>query len=589
MQEHPFGWLSIVPPVVAIAAAIISRRVLVSLLIGIFTGALITHQWNVLGAMYDTVAVHLWQPLAGLTQLPILLMNQLGVHIGKTDPDVDYSKLQVAAFTLLMGSMVGLIGRSGGMRGLVDVLSHWANTPRKGQVGIGGLGLLIFFDDYANTLLLGSTLRPLVDRLRISREKLAYLVDSTAAPVAGLALVSTWVATELSYVQDGIANLPQTAGGPKLDAFEIFVASIPYRFYSLFAIAFVFLIAATGRDYGAMRTAELKQADPLENNLDSKHPWYVTVTQPREGVVGRWFDALIPIVVTVAVIVYWMYRTGTESVVSSGENRTPSLLQIFGSADPFMSLVWGSIAGLLIALALGVARRTITLAEAGWASLGGARMMVPALLILWFASALSGITNSPSGDESEPYAQQHQHLYTGDYLSSLLVPAVETSGDSQAPSPQTAKPTVGLWLLPTVVFLLAAFVSFATGSSWGTMGILVPVVIPATVSLMQAEGVNLSPDHPLLLGSLGSVLAGAIFGDHCSPISDTTVLSSQASGCDHIAHVRTQLPYAVTVAAVSIVCGTLPLGFGLPVWLLLPLAFVGLVATVFLLGRPQPK
>ncbi|MEX0936969.1 MAG: Na+/H+ antiporter NhaC family protein [Pirellulales bacterium] len=566
MDAHPYGWLSLLPPVVAIVLAIVTRRVVLSLLLGVFAGALITTGGAPLRAVADTLEIHLWKTL------------------------VEEDKLRVFAFTTMMGAMVGVINRSGGMRGLVEAVSTWANNRRRGQLTAWALGLLVFFDDYANTVLLGSTLRPLTDRLRISREKLAYLVDSTAAPVAGLALVSTWVAGEISYVQEGLDKIQPAI---EVSAFNLFLLSIPYRFYVLWTLVFVAMVAWLQRDFGPMHQAEtdavrdgVSDVRTGTRNGDAEPP-LPDPTQPDPRTPSRWYNAVIPVVVTVAGILWLMYITGLDATAPEDAVGARGAMNIFGNADAYYALVWGSLAGLLTAVVLGRAQRLMTgpqtLAVAG----AGARLMLPALVILWLASALSSLTgNAPYKGDVVPTAEAaveedgaaagttgadsyplRYRLYTGEYLGMLM-------GD------RLAAP-----LLPTVVFILAAGTAFATGTSWGTMGILMPLVVPLCYGVLRAGGAVVSPEDPILLASVGGVLAGAIFGDHCSPISDTTILSSQASGCDHIAHVRTQLPYALTVAVVAIVCGTLPVGYGVPVWPLLAIGCVVMWLCLMLAGR----
>jgi len=586
--DHPYGWLCLIPPLLAILLAITTRRVVLSLLAGLFAGCLVTAGGNPLVAIPDLLQQQLWATL------------------------VDESKLYVAFFTLLMGAMVGVINQNGGMNGLVTAVSRFARGRRSGQLTVWGLGLLIFFDDYANTILLGGALRPLCDRLKISREKLAYLVDSTAAPVAGLALVSTWVAGEISFVSDGLANLPADAsGGQEWSAADIFVKSIPYRFYVLWALCLVPIIAALGRDFGPMRKAERLA---LQNEADAKN----VTTDAKKKHASSWF-ATLPIFVTVLVIVSLLIQSGRAGT----DSLTPSWGEIFGNADAYGSLLYGALAGLLTAVTMTLAGRLSTVSEVSSSAQHGAALMLPALAILWLASAMSTQTGGDSlkSDEMtkaraiietmeangayrgeiakrlidaeishqsiksawieagyeegrivgvglvEVYPDRAYRLYTGDYLAALL-------NDRLPPA-----------LLPTLIFLLASGIAFATGTSWGTMGIVMPLAIPLTYSALAGSGVEVTPEQPIFLAAIGSVLAGAIFGDHCSPISDTTVLSSQASGCDHIAHVWTQLPYALVVGGLSIVCGLLPLGFGAPVWVLLPLGCGALLACVWIFGR----
>lgn len=528
MPPHPYGWTCLLPPLVAIALAIATRRVLASLLAGVFTGAMILASYHPLTAAVDTVRSHLWPSL------------------------VDGDHLRVFGFTLLMGVMVGIVHRGGGMHGIVDRLSPLARTRRGGQITTWALGLIVFFDDYANTLLLGGTMRPLADRLKISREKLAYLVDSTAAPVSGLAIVSTWIAGELGYIEDGYAQLP--IEGSSVDAFGVFMASVPYRFYVLWALAFVPLVGWLNRDFGPMLRAE-KRASTRNDRANQKVNLGTDVELP-EAMPRRWHNAAIPIGVAVGLTLVLLWVTGTAKVEEMPEVE-PTLLNIIGNGNSYQSLLYGSLAGAIAAALWIGAQRLMPPAEMAKAAFRGGRQMSAALFILWFAWSLSTMTGK-------------DHLQTGKYLGSLL------------------EGNVAVHWMPSIVFLLAAAVAFSTGTSWGTMGILMPLVISATYDLLAAGGAA-DPatlvNHPILIASIGGVLAGAIFGDHCSPISDTTILSSQASGCDHIAHVRTQLPYALLVGACSVLLGTIPVGFGVSPWIMLPIGIAVLAGILMTCGR----
>jgi len=565
MHLHPYGWLSLLPPVVAIVLAIATRRAAAALLAGIFCGALLTANWQPGVAIEDTLVVHLWPVLA--------------------NPD----KQRVFCFTLLMGAMIGIICRSGGMQGLIGLISPFAQTRRGAQLTTWLLGLVVFFDDYANTILLGGTLRPLCDRLKISREKFAYLVDSTAAPVAGLALLSTWVALEIDYIQAGLSVL---GPGVEIQAIDLFIASIPYRFYAVMALLFVPLIAITGRDFGPMLTAERRRLecnDAEGNSADESDK--ASGNQAAKGQTAqhaapppRWYNAVLPIAVTLGGVMVVLYITGKQSLQAAEASEPYALRDILGAADSIFALLIGSLSGLVLAILLTKLQNLLsnqTLVAAAWQ---GVRTVLPALLILWFASSLSLLTGNRSVDggitpEMQPYAFQRHRLYTGDFLTQLVL------ADGEAKTTDAAL-THTLRLMPTAVFLLAGVLAFSTGTSFGTMGILIPMVVALTHSLLQAQNGSVTSDDPLLLACVGSVLAGAIFGDHCSPISDTTILSSQSCGCDHIAHVVTQFPYALTVATVSVLCGTLPIGWGLSVWLLLPLQLIGLVIVLALAGKP---
>jgi Na+/H+ antiporter NhaC len=552
MVEHPYGWLSLAPPVVAVVLAIATRRVLVSLLAGLAIGALVTAHGNAATALVDLLETQLWNTL--------------------TQPD----KLRVFAFTLLLGATIGVVSVSGGMRGLVDVITPWARSRRSGQLATWVLGLLVFFDDYANSLLLGSTLRPTCDRLRISREKLAFLVDSTAAPVAGLALVSTWIAVEIDYIGEGLSNLDASVA-LGLNPFELFVACIPYRFYVIQMLLFVPLVAVLRRDFGPMLAAERRTVQGMASaatGLVADDPY-----DDGQGVATtHWSNAVVPLGVTLAVVIWLIYATGAAKIAAS----QPELVgferfrRTIGAADSSVALYYGALAGLVLAAALARWRVGVSAARIVGAAGRGARVVLPAIAILWLASTMSRMSGNKSVDgrpSTTPYEFQEHRLYTGDFLKEQLLAA--SDGDPA---------TFARWL-PSIVFLLASVVSFCTGTSYGTMGILVPMVVPLAAASLGATGPDDLAGSPIFLCALGSVLAGAVFGDHCSPISDTTILSSVASGCDHIAHVRTQLPYALVVAGVAALLGTVLIGFGVNVWLLLPLQTAALVGTLLVLGR----
>ena len=537
--EAPFapGWYSLVPPVVAIALALIFREVVVALFAGIWLGALATSGFNPFSAVARTIDT--------------FAVEALG--------DVDGGKTSIVLFSLLLGGMVGVIARNGGTLGLVKAVSPMATTRRRGKLATWLAGMAIFFDDYANTLIVGNTMRPITDRLRISREKLAYLVDSTAAPVAALVPISTWVGYEISLIAEGFAlTAAQQASDPALaaqlastNAFAVFLHTIPYLFYPLLALSFVVLTSLMDRDLGAMARAEERAAGGgglYRPGATLAQDTSGHVMDPKEGAAPRWWNAGIPVLTVVAVVLGGLYTTGRGSV-----GPDASLMDVFGAADPFATLLWGSLAGCIVAVFLSVAQRILTLQEALEAWVGGLRGMVIAMVILVLAWSLGAVT---------------QEVGTAQFLAGVL------------------EGNLPLQLLPVVVFITAAAIAFSTGTSWGTMAILIPVVIPLTVSLGGAGNFDGGEHYSILLGAISSVLAGAIFGDHCSPISDTTVMSSMASGCDHIDHVRTQLPYALLVGAFSMILGDIGTAYGLPNWLALGLGVAGLAGVLKVFGRP---
>ncbi|MDC0288809.1 hypothetical protein OAL01_05100, partial [Rubripirellula sp.] len=460
------------------------------------------------------------------------------------------SHIQALIFSLLLGAMVGTLESGGGMRVLIQRVSSKIKSRRGAQTLIATSGLAVFFDDYANTLLLGGTMRSTADRYRLSRQKLAYLVDSTAAPVAGLAVVSTWAAIEISYMADGLA----VAGiNDNQAAFEMFIRSIPYRFYPWLALVMVYCITISQRDFGPMLKAE-QAALMVDPDGDLEEDDKVAEPYPR-----LWWAAVVPVVLCVVSVMVVLVYTGIEAqaasedaaIVGQAENSwLRQAGQVIGNGDSYVALMVGGAVGLLAAVWMHIALGGCRFTECMKGAFGGARQMGPALLILWFAWALSAMTEKNALD-------------TGGYLSSIL------------------SDRLNVHLLPTVVFLIAGAMAFSTGTSWGTMAILTPLSIGLALQL-DAEG---GPDGAIALATCGSVLAGAIFGDHCSPISDTTVLSSRASGCDHVAHVRTQMPYAMVVGVVCILGGTIPAAFGVSPWISLVLGTVVLVAVVRGFGK----
>jgi Na+/H+ antiporter NhaC len=560
-MEHPYGLLSLLPPFVAIALAIVTRHAVLSLLAGLACGSLLTSGGDLYRAAYDLLEVHLWPTI------------------------IDPSKLRIFSFTLLMGGLIGLIIRSGGMQGLVRLISPLASNRRSGQLTTWLMGMVIFFDDYANSLLLGNTFKPVCDRLKISREKLAYIVDTTAAPVAGLSLLSTWVAVELEFINQGIDAI---GGATNLAAIELFIDSIPYRFYVLGALFLVPLIAWTGRDFGPMWVAESKRA----NHPDEPDPsgsWLQTEVAEELDVPTKeshWLNALLPIAVTLGGVILLILRTGSAALAKrEGADANPPLRDIIGAADSSIALQYGSLAGLVVAMLMYRAQGLMDLAEMARAIRRGAGLVIPAIAILWFASALSRMTSDRPVEsnrevaqsvDDDPYPYRDHRLYTGAFLGQLI--ANQADGEQEGGAGWTLK------LLPTIIFVLASIVSFCTGTSFGTMGMLTPLVLPLAYRMIAEQGA-VTADNPLLLASLGAVLAGAIFGDHCSPISDTTIMSAQASGCDVMAHTLTQLPYALLVGGVAILLGTLPAGWGVSPLLLVPLQFAALVLVMRRFGR----
>jgi len=520
--SRPFapGWFSLAPPALAILLALVFKEVITALLAGVWLGALAVAGYNPLSALWRTIDLYAVPAVA----------------------DTDGGHTQILVFSLLLGGLVGIVSRNGGTQGIVDAVSPFASTSRRGKVATWVAGMAIFFDDYANTLIVGNTMRPITDRLKISREKLAYIIDSTAAPVAALVPISTWVGYEISLIADGMAIAAQQPGtDPVLVAtltsispLAVFITTIPYRFYALLALAFVLITSVMDRDFGPMAKAERRAASGegvhrpgTQLTVDTTDP-HMT---PPDGVTPRWYNAAGPIITVILIVLGGLYTTGRASA-----GPDASLMDVFGAADPFVTLLWGSMAGCIVGIVLSVAQRILSLRESLNAWVAGMRAMFLAMVILTLAWSLGQVT---------------EDLGTAQYLAQIL------------------SDTLPLEVIPVLVFLTSAAMAFATGTSWATMAIMIPLIIPLTVTLGGAEGFGVGGEYSILMGAISSALAGAIFGDHCSPISDTTVLSSTAAACDHLDHVETQLPYAVMVALLSMVVGDVGTALGLPVWVAL--------------------
>ncbi len=512
------GWLSILPPLLAIGIALVFKRVIPALFLGIWVGA-----WT----------------LAGLTGVVQGLFATFQVHVQRTLLNPDH--VPIVLFTLMIGGMVGIIAKSGGMQGVVNGIVGWASSPQRGQIATWFLGLVIFFDDYANTLVVGNTMRPVTDRLRISREKLAYIVDSTAAPVACLAFVTTWIGYEVGIIGTAVNQIPGFDESP----YSIFLHSVPYSFYPWLAIFFVLATAWMQRDVGPMYEAERRARHTghvfgpgakVDAAMDGDE------LKPPDGRPRRAINAVLPIVVLVGGVVTGLFLTG----------KGTSIREIIGDADSYAALMWASLAGVVVAAGLSVGQRILTVEQTIDAWYSGLKSMLFALIILVLAWALSDVTAA---------------LHTAPWLVSVL-------GEALPPA-----------IVPALIFVISAATAFATGSSWGTMGILMPLVVPLAWAVLVANGVAGPEYHHVIYSTVACVLAGSVWGDHCSPISDTTILSSMASGCDHIEHVRTQMPYALAVGVVAVGLGTVPVGFGVPWWASLLLSGAALVLWLRVYGR----
>lgn len=533
-------WLSLLPPVIAVILAIWFRNIILALLVSIWVGAVILAHGNLFLGFVHT--------------LDTFVIHEI-VEPGSSS----YSHMMIILFTMFLGAMVGVMSAGGGTAALVNRLSRYATKREHSQLMTWFLGLIVFFDDYANSLLVGTSMRPFTDRMKVSREKLAFLVDSTAAPVSGIAIISTWVGVEIGYIADTYSSL-----GISEDYYTTFLYSLPYRFYPLHLLAFVWLVAYLGNDYGPMLKAETRAI--AFNQLVRPGRFNIVEAElgAENGDLARrqlLRNALIPLSVLLGLAMIGLWWTGTIEIDRLNLERLQqgkpllekSMSKILEHASPNRVLLISSFLASISAVASCSFSKSLSLNECVEAWSAGAKSMFLAILILVLAWSVATVC-----DEN--------HLNTAGVLVELL---------SGSLSPN--------WM-PTITFLLAAAVSFATGSSWSTMGLLMPLSISLTYSLLVPLN-EADPNHHLMLGTIGGVLAGAIFGDHCSPISDTTVLSSAASGSDHLDHVLTQMPYALTVGTVSILFGYIPVGFGIQPYILLPVGLVVLFLILQFYGK----
>ena len=518
------GWTTILPPLIAIFFALITRQVLLSLFLGILSGSLIINGFQI-ASFFKVIEEY--------------GMNALN----------DSGHLSIIIFSTIIGGMVAIISKNGGMAGVVDVLSKYAKSVRSTQFITWFLGVAIFFDDYANTLVVGNTMKSVTDKYNISREKLAYLVDSTAAPVAAIAFITTWIGAELGYIDDATKSLNMGEG-----AYSIFLGSLKYAYYPIFTLVFMLILIWMQKDFGPMKKAEdnaragnLNKEDVKVAESEEFEPIDLTKT--------RWFNAFIPVFVLISTVLIGLWITGT-SVTSpedlEGLGVFRQLGVIVGNSDSYVALLWASLAAIAVAIILTISQKIMTLDQTMNSALGGFKSMTTAMIILISAWALASIT---------------EDLHTADFLTSLFTGNVSSA-----------------WM-PTITFILAGAVAFSTGSSWGTMAILYPLILPTTWSICQATGLSQPESMEVIYHVTAVVLAGSVFGDHCSPISDTTILSSLSSGCNHIEHVRTQLPYALVTGGVSIIASLVLINIGLPWYLSYLIGFGILIGVVKIFGK----
>ncbi|MBQ9429012.1 MAG: Na+/H+ antiporter NhaC family protein [Clostridia bacterium] len=501
-------WLALLPPIIAIALALITKEVYSSLFIGILSGALLYANFN-----FTATIDHLFVD-------------------GFISSVADSYNIGILIFLIVLGAIVVLMNRAGGSA----AFGRWATKHIKSRVGAQlatvVLGVLIFVDDYFNCLTVGSVMRPVTDKFKVSRSKLAYLIDATAAPVCIIAPISSWAAAVAGFVPEG------------QNGFSLFIKAIPFNFYAIFTIVFMVVLSLLRIDYGPMKRHE-KNAESGDLWSSDDAATLKKLEEGDENKKGIVLDLVAPVLVLIIACIFGLIYSG--GFFAAGEEGYHNFMVAFSNADASVGLVYGSFAGLIFAIVYFLCRRVLTFKTCMESIPEGFKAMVPAIMILACAWTLKAMTDSLGAK-----------ICIAEFVRNYAAGA--------------------LAFLPAIVFLIAVALSFATGTSWGTFGILIPIVI----AIFGADAVN----NPTGIAAISACMAGAVCGDHCSPISDTTIMASAGAQSNHINHVSTQLPYALTVAAISfvtyIIAGfvpnpfiVLPIGIVLTVGVLLCLKFAG--------------
>ena len=508
-----FGILTLLPPLVAIILAFITKETVLSLFIGVFVGEfmLCSNDLNIISTIINA------------------FLN-LGSQVISCMADPWNAGIILQC--LLIGGVIQLITKMGGAKALADSFAKRANTPRKAQLFTWILGLCVFFDDDANSLIVGPIMRPVMDKLKVSREKLAFVVDATAAPVAGIAIISTWIGLEISLIAAGF----QSVGVTNATGFGIFLQTIPYRFYNIFILLFIVISAITLYEFGPMKKAEqaARKRKEGEEVIVPEAPGFDEV-KPVEGIKLSIWNAIIPILTLIVGALIAFYWSGYTTILGGEDQALITLMhtaplsfngifEALAASDASVALFQAALLASIVAIVMAVGEQILTIEEAISEWIGGMKTIVITGVILLLAWSLGGVIGE---------------VGTADYLVGVL------------------SNTIPAFIVPALIFILGALISFATGTAYGTMSILMPLAIPLGWAVSTG-------DMNFTIVCTSGVLTGAIFGDHCSPISDTTILSSMGTSCNHIDHVQTQIYYAIFVALVAIFIGYIPAGLGVP-------------------------
>lgn len=535
-NANHYGLLTLIPPVVAIVLAFLTKNVIISLFIGTLSGTFLVQ-------------------LVDNSFLSAIVQSFLDFVSRALNSLADPWNAGIILQVLVIGGVIHLVAKMGGAKAVAEALARKAKTAKSTQVVTLLLGLAVFFDDYANSLIVGPIMKPVADKMKISRERLAFIIDATAAPIAGLAIVSTWIGLEVGLINDAFIN----GIGQEVDAFGVFLQTIPYRFYNILILVFVFITSILLKEFGPMYKAEVEargrglsfeeEEVASDSNMDHDD------LEPKEGIKLSIWNAIIPIGVLVITALLCFYFSGYSAIMGGEDVALQGIMtnsplsfkaiqEAFSASDASVALFQSALVASIVAIIMGVAKKIFTVSEAIDTWIDGMKPLLITGVILLLAWSLSSVIKD---------------LGTAKYLVSLLSGSLPN------------------FLLPSLIFILGAIISFATGTAYGTMGILMPLAIPLAYSM--------NPDMSYVIVSTSAVLTGAIFGDHCSPISDTTILSSMGAGCNHIAHVNTQMWYALFIAAITILFGYIPAGFGLQWYIVLPISIIAVFLGVQILGK----
>ncbi|EAH5982799.1 Na+/H+ antiporter NhaC family protein [Campylobacter upsaliensis] len=547
-----YGFITLLPPFIAIILAFITKDVILSLFMGVLSGTfLLSLASNIF--FVDTIA------LINIYDTLVESFSKIISYVLKSTSDPVNAGIILQI--LCIGGLVALITKMGGAKAIALQFAKRAKTAISAQLNTWFIGLLIFFDDYANLLIVGPIMRPLADKFKISREKFAFIIDSTAAPVAGIAIISTWIGLEVSLIKNAYASI----GIDNISAFGIFVETIPYRFYNIFMLFFVALTAIMGREFGSMYAAQIRAKTTGQIAPVSKSAALDTAEledqflAPKDGIEIRAFDAIVPVMTLIILAILGFYFNGFsvlegEELANAKANPLSfeTLRSAFGSADSSIVLFQAALFAAIVAIFIGVRRKIFNIKEAIETWIYGWKTMIFTIVLLLLAWSLSSIVKD---------------LGTSTFITHLLADKLPE------------------FILPATIFAFASLISFAIGTSYGTMGVLMPLAVPLAFEVAKLNGLEGEALHHYMVLNISCVLTGAIFGNHCSPISDNVILSSMSAKCDHMEHVRTQIPYALFICAISLFTGYIPTALGLSVWLVLPLNFILITLLLRIIGK----